>query len=567
MDLVTKNLLESFRKEQSFSDGISQPDLFEYFANFCVTANEYEEEFEIENISVAGGNDLQLDGVVILVNGVLINSKEEIDELAKMNKYVEAEFIFIQAKSGSEFKGSEISDMFFGIKELLSSNPSMPRNELLSEKESYIKYIYTKSDLFKHGNPKIKVYYVTTGKWTDEEKLVSRIKTEVDDLEDLAIFDVVLFKPIDARGLQGLFSKAKNNLSKTFVFSNRITLPQIDLIRESYLGYVSATEYISLISDENGNLIRTLFTENVRDFQGDNPVNTEIDTTLKTEGKEAFVVLNNGVTIVSEDLKLTGDKFTLTGYQIVNGCQTSHVLFNNKDILNETVQIPLKLIVAPDNSIKNRVTKATNRQTPVKIEELSALTDFQKHLEEFYMAVDEKHKLFYERRSQQFRSDVGIEKIRIVNVSSQIRSFAAMFLKRAHQSSRYYGTLIKDVGSRVFVEGHPPIAYYLSSYTLFRVEWFMRRNQIDNKYRAFKYHLLDLIRMQILGTTLFDMKSNKFEKSCERLNRIVWDDDECLLAIQNSIVLLDSVLNGDLSRDNAKDSNISDKALKILNGN
>lgn len=564
MDLITQNLLMSFKKEQSFNDDIDIPVLFEHFANFCVAATEYDEEFDIESISVAGGNDLQLDGVIIMVNNVMVNSTEEIDELAKLNRYIEAEFIFVQAKSGSEFKGLEISDMFYGIRDLFSPEPTMPRNELLKEKEACIRYIYTKSELFKHGNPNIKIYYVTTGKWTDEEKLVARIKAGKETLDDLSIFNEVIFVPIDARRLQQLYSKAKNNLSKTFIFSNRVTLPQIDRIRESYLGYVPATEYIQLISDDNGNLIRTLFTENVRDFQGDNPVNNEIDATLKTEDKEAFVVFNNGVTIVAEDLKITGDKFTLTGYQVVNGCQTSHVLYNNKDCLDESVQIPLKLIVAPENTIKNKVTKATNRQTPVKIEELAALTDFQKQLEEYYLAVSDKHRLYYERRSQQFRSDSGIEKIRIVSVSSQIRSFAATFLKRAHQSSRYYGTLLKEVGSRVFVEGHPPIAYYVASYTLFRIEWFMRRNQVDNIYRPFKYHLMGIIRMQILGIDPPNMGSNKFVRSCEKLRDILWDDDECLTAIHNACSLLSEILEDDLSRDKAKDSTIYDKAVEIL---
>lgn len=454
--------------------------------------------------------------------------------------------------------------MFFGIKELFSQDPTMPRNESLQEKEEQIRHIYTKSELFKYGNPKIKIYYVTTGKWTDDNKLKARIQTEKDKIDDLAIFSSVEFFPIDARKLQLLYNKAKNNLTKTFTFSNRVTLPQIDSIREAYLGYVSALEYINLISDENGNLIRTLFTDNVRDYQGDNPVNIEIDSTLKSEGRKAFIVLNNGVTIVSEELQLTGDRFTLTGYQIVNGCQTSHVLFNNKDNLDESVQIPVKLIVAPDNSIKNLVTKATNRQTQVKIEELSALTDFQKHLEEFYNAITDKHRLYYERRSQQFRSDVGIEKIRIVNVSSQIRSFASMFLRRAHQASRYYGTLLKDIGSRVFVEGHPPIAYYVSSYTLFRIEWFIRRNQIDNKFRPFKYHLLGIIRMQILGTSLPDMGSNKFVKSCERLKTILWDDGECLITIRNACSLLENIIEGNFDRDKAKDSTINDKVFEFL---
>ena len=87
------------------------------------------------------------------------------------------------------------------------------------------------------------------------------------------------------------------------------------------------------------------------------------------------MLLNNGVTIVADSISKTGDIFTLEDYQIANGCQTSHVLFNNTAYLTSAIQIPVKLIVSQNSDVKNRIIKATNRQTPVKTEELTALTD------------------------------------------------------------------------------------------------------------------------------------------------------------------------------------------------
>jgi hypothetical protein len=110
---------------------------------------------------------------------------------------------------------------------------------------------------------------------------------------------------------------------------------------------------------------------------------------LSYSDKEAFVLLNNGVTVVADDLSVTGDNFTLTGFQIVNGCQTSHVLFNNRSNIPDDIHIPIKLIVSPEDILKNQIIKATNRQTVVKLEELSALTDFQKSLEQYYDAIQE----------------------------------------------------------------------------------------------------------------------------------------------------------------------------------
>jgi hypothetical protein len=119
MDMVTRNLLESFGREQGFLYDIDQSVLFEHFANYCVTSNVYVDEFDVEDIRVAGGNDLQLDGVVIIVNGVIVNSTIEVDDLANTNKHLDAELIFIQAKRGEHFEGAEISNMFYGVRELL----------------------------------------------------------------------------------------------------------------------------------------------------------------------------------------------------------------------------------------------------------------------------------------------------------------------------------------------------------------------------------------------------------------------------------------------------------------
>lgn len=569
MDLVTQNLVNSFKKKQDFSDEIDNSILFEHFVNYCIVSKEYADEFEVEDISVSGGNDLQLDGIAVIVNGLLVNTIDEIDDLASTNKYIDSEFVFIQAKSGKNFDGAEISNMFYGIRELFSQSPALPRNDLLSQKEKVLRHIYTKSSIFRRGNPQLKIYYVTTGKWQDDDKLKVRIENEISTLEELNIFRTLPeFKPVDAKKLQQFFGQAQNTLSKTITFSKRVTLPPMNGVKESYLGYLPVSVYLSLITDESNNLLRGLFYDNVRDFQGGNPVNQEIEQSLKSQDKETFVLLNNGVTIVADDLSVTGDSFNLTGFQIVNGCQTSHVLFNNRSDITENIYIPIKLIVSPEDILKNQITKATNRQTVVKLEELSALTDFQKTLEQYYNAIQEEYRLYYERRSQQYGSFLNTEdspeKIQIVTVSTQIRAFASMFLDRSHQASRYYGTLLKDVENRIFVNGHFPIAYYISAYALFRIESLLRKRQLDSKYRAFKYHLLGILRMQIAGTSIPSMTSNLFEKYCEKLRGELWDESKLVSIINQACQVLDNVLAGNYDRDKAKDSTIQGQAKVII---
>lgn len=556
MDLVTQSLMSSFKSEESLPADIDDSVLFEHFVNFCAVSNEYGEEFDIDDIHTGGGDDLGIDGLAITVNGNLAFDIDEVNDLASANKYLEVEFIFCQAKSGGSFSGSEISNFFFGVKDLFAIKPTLPRNSKIAEKEALIKEIYKKSQLFKRGNPLVRMYYATTGKWQGDNKLISRIDNERESLMELNIFKETEFTPVDARLLQSLYTRAKNRLSKSVEFTNKVTLPTLPGIRESYLGYLPADQYLKLITDDSGNIVRGLFYDNVRDFQGDNPVNHEIDETLKSSAQQLFVLMNNGVTIVADSISKTGDIFNIEDYQIVNGCQTSHVLFNNLSNLKSPVHIPVKLIVSQDSEVKNKIIKATNRQTPVKTEELTALTDFQKALEDYYAAVTGECKLFYERRSQQYRSMSGIEKIRIVSISNQIRSFASMFLGLPHQASRYYGTLLKSIESKIFVPGHPPVAYYASALALYRLESLVRKKSIDSKYRPFKYHILPIARIKIAGSEIPSMSSNKFEKYCETIISVLKDEKKCLASFTKVVAVLDSVLGGSYERDKAKDASL-----------
>lgn len=556
MDLVTKNLVSSFKNEESLPDDTDNATLFEHFANFCIVSKEYGEEFDVDDVHTGGGDDLGIDGLAIIVNGAMVSDTTEVDDLATANKYLEAEFIFCQAKSGGNFAGSEISNYFFGVKDLFSETPALPRNDTIAEKLTVIKAIYERSALFKRGNPFVRMYYVTTGKWQDDAKLTARIENEKDGLLELNIFRQVEFTPVDARLLQRLYNNAKNRLSKSITFSKKVTLPSLPDVQESYLGYLPADEYLKLITDDSGSIVRGLFYDNVRDFQGENPVNQEIDETLKSSAQQLFVLLNNGITIVADSISKTGDTFTIEDYQIVNGCQTSHVLFNNAAVLTDAVQIPVKLIVSQDSAVKNRIIKATNRQTPVKTEELTALTDYQKALEDFYNAMTGEYQLYYERRSQQYRAATGIEKIRIVNISNQIRSFASMFLNLPHQASRYYGTLLRSIETKIFLPEHPPIAYYASALALYRLESLLRKKAVDAKYRPFKYHVLAILRMRLGGISMPVMSSNKFEKYCAELVTILQDEKKYAALFQDAVHILDSALKGEYARDKAKDVSV-----------
>ena len=126
------------------------------------------------------------------------------------------------------------------------------------------------------------------------------------------------------------------------------------------MGFIPASEYLKLITDEHGNIRKTVFYDNVRDFQGENKVNGKIAATLQSNAKAEFVIRNNGVTVVAKSLTRTGNRFALTDYQVVNGCQTSHVLFANGDLIDSSVAVPIKIIATISEEATKGIFESTN---------------------------------------------------------------------------------------------------------------------------------------------------------------------------------------------------------------
>lgn len=142
------------------------------------------------------------------------------------------------------------------------------------------------------------------------------------------------------------------------------------------------------------------------------------------------------------------------------------------------------MIATEDEDIINAVITATNRQTQVTTEDLYALGAFQKKVEAFLAAYPDKKQLYYERRSKQYNSMLGIEKVRIITKPQQIRAFAAMFLDFAHRASRYYADLRAQVGDRIFNEHHKLEPYYVSAYAYYKLEFLFRNGALPVYYKA-----------------------------------------------------------------------------------
>ena len=556
MDRIIQSYMDSFIKSQEILEK-DESKQFEMFSAYSVVEQWYTETYNLSDIIIGEGGDCGIDSIAIIVNGNMVTSKEEIDDIIEVNKSLsDIKFIFLQAKTSAAFDYGEMGTFGTGVKDFFSEDPQMVRNESIIEKSEIIEYIFSKATMIKK-KPSCYLYYVTTGKWVDDQNCIGRINIATSDLNALNIFSEIKYIPIDGNKLQKLYRKTIDVVETEISFDNHIFLPDIPKVRQSFLGYLDFSEFLKLIVDENGEIRRSVFYDKVRDFQGDNAVNHEMSDTIATSS-DRFILYNNGVTIICKKLSNIRNKYTLTDYQIVNGCQTSHVLFNNKKVINGNLQIPIKLIETEDDETVNKIIKATNRQTEVTDAQLIALNEFHRKLEAFYNTFSGGQRLFYERRSKQYSYVNGIEKTRIVSISMQIKAMASMFFDKPHLASRFFGKLMSSVEG-IFNDQHKLLPYYTSAYTLYKIDYLFRNKLIDIRYRKFKYFILMLIKYDLVEEKIPELNANKMDKLCERILKVVNDNDKLITEVCKLLPLFDKYVEDITSTESTKSATLVEK--------
>jgi len=537
MDIITKYLLDDFlQKNEIETKGESED--FEKFCNYSIISKEYNEDFTLEDVST--NKNQGVDAIAILVNGQLVSSVEEIQDLMEMNKYLDVIYVFIQSKTSSKFEGTEIGNFIFTVKDFFKISPELPMNDSVKKYAALKEFLYHNFAKMTKGNPTCKLYYVTTGKWVGDKSLQAVIDGNIKELEETQLFDKVIFEPCDASLIQKYYRKTSEKVSAEFNFDKFVTLPKIEGVQESYFGIISFKEFRSIMIDENDK-IKNVFYDNVRDYLGENEVNSKINDTLLNKKFDLFTALNNGITIVADEKSNKGNDFFISNYQIVNGCQTSHVLYKNKDLDGvDSINIPLRLIITSDENIKIQVTLATNRQTSITEEQLAAFSEFQKNLEQYYYASKDNAKLYYERRTGQFNTDTKVVKTRIVTIKNQIKVFASMFLDKPHLVSGYYGKVYKSVEENIFINDHKYSPYYTSGLAAYMLEYCFRTKLLEPKYKKARYHILMLFRMITNSNPLPKFYSSDMDKYCSRIINTLLDNDSLLNSFSKVTSIIDA---------------------------
>lgn len=554
MDIITKSHFDEFKKNYGYTSS-NDSEVFELFAIYCITSKYVKSETisksVLEEIKIGNGGDWGIDGFLIIVNGKIVTTEEIIKDLLDANGSISVQIVLIQAKISERFDSSELGVALDGIeyimKDILQQKKLPCSNKDLTKYRNLVKFIYSHSSDFTDGkNPIVHGYYVCCGNYNNHADFESKRHKTIDFVKSTDLADEFDYFIIDRKDITKAYKDTKVKAEVTINIEQKITLPKVNNISDAYLCILPFVELKKLfISDDK--IIQDVFNDNVRAFQGLNLVNKDITESLKAGNIDLFTAMNNGITVIAKRLHPTGHDIRLQDYQIVNGCQTCNVLYLNRNLLGiDNLKVVVKLIASEDKSIRDKIIVGNNSQTEVKREQLVSLLECQKQIEDYYNAQNKYERLYYERRSKQYRSsDSKVPVYKVITIPNQILSFVSMILGEPDKVSRYYGSIVEEFdknGKKVFSPKNNPALYYTCALASFKMTELFSNGYLDKKYKKVKFHVLLAFRLMCEEFALPPLNSNKTQDYCDALCERLSDTKKCEQGFGLAKALVDMAL-------------------------
>jgi hypothetical protein len=564
MNKIAATLLKDFVRDQKLEDDLEEAVYFEHFAAYLTVGSFLESTLDTSVCVVGEDSQPAIDVLGTVVNGALVTDIEDVEQYSEVNGYLDIDFIFVQAKTSSSFDVSALADLGDFAERIFTDGASSVDNEKISDFADLKDNIYSKAKFFKKRNPNLHLYYVTTGQSPSGDKhFIQKEALIIKRLQKLGLFKEIKIHLIGVSELQKLALQMSNSLIREINFPRKIALPDIPGVTQAFVGVLPAKEFLSLIEGENKNILSSIFYDNVRDWQGFNDVNIGMQQTLmERASRSKFVLMNNGVTIIAKKIQPTGEKIVLEDYQVVNGCQTSNILWQCQSSLDDSVMVPLRVVATDDEAVIQGIIRATNSQTEVSTYQLLAVTDFQKQLELFFGAHG-VNSLFYERRSRQF-TNRAVEKSRVITPVALVKSFSSMFLEEPHKTTRDFGSVLKKVGVEIFNASHKHEPYFFAALTSFWMDQLLKKGKIDKSVRIARYQVLLALRLIHEPEDMPALNSNKMVRYVNKMLPLFKDAQTAEQSLKKAVDIVSRLMKGK-DRDEVRTSGFTQKVHTAAN--
>jgi hypothetical protein len=548
LDPIIDSRMNKFKAKMELDDA---PDgvIFEKFVNYSILNGHQPGAFNGDNelfdkINIGGYEDMGIDGIAIKINGILIRSLEETRSLVEKLPRLEIEFIFIQSKYKEDFTKLEFISFTSGVRDFLALNQRMPHSAEIQELIDIKDYLISEDAICKWGDsPLVRLYYVTMAKQHNSATQAALAEQFKEDIIGLNTYNEPVIHFVNRSDLKSIIDSSESKFEQTINFIYSMPLTKVEDVNDSCILLAYATELKKILRAPDGLIRKSLFDDNVRDFQGNNMINSAMNNTINKEPQK-FVLLNNGITIVCEKFSQSNMQISIRNPQIVNGCQTSHVLYNNHDDALGKTPIIIKLISTENGEIINQIVKGTNSQNIVYSEAFETIKPFHKDLEDFIDALSpEYERFYYERRSKQYDHNPSINYFQKINFRIIIQSFVGMFLNCPHLSHKHESKLLEMYSDKIFLEHQSKYPYFVAALSYYKLEAMFRRKEIDNKLYAFKMHILMIFREIVSGPVPDINDEVPTENVCRKLLFVLKDNNKSAENFQRAVKVFDDARN------------------------
>ena len=437
--ILLENLIEQeFRNNDNYSN-ISE--YFEFFSASQILKNQGLSDDEVDNGIVGKGLDGGCDSIYLFLNNLLITP--DVVEHISATKDSILEMIIIQSKKTTSFgedavmKWKTISGNLLDLSKTTTDFTARYNADILEAfttfRDTYTRLITSRVKL------KFRFYYATLASELHPNVIqqAEELKDTIKGLFPNAVVEVTF---VDSDTLFEMYNA---------VIENRVNLKFADIPispnQKNYVALVDLKSYFNFIVNDEGDVRKSFFDSNVRDYQGKNNVNSSISETLHRADDNDFWWLNNGVTVLASEATLVNNReLQIVNPEIVNGLQTSMEIYNyfseNREALESEKRSILLRIIVPDNEeSRDQIIFATNNQTNIPKATLRVTDPIHLQIEMYFKSRG----LFYDRRKNYYKNQ-GHKPAEIVGVSFLAQCLITIFLKKPDYARARPSTLLND---------------------------------------------------------------------------------------------------------------------------
>lgn len=437
--ILLESLIEQeFQNNDNYS---SISDYFEFFSASQILKNQGLSDDEVDNGIVGKGLDGGCDSIYLFLNNLLITP--DVVEHISAPKDSILEMIIIQSKKTTSFgedavmKWKTISGNLLDLSKTTTDFMTRYNSDVLEAftmfRDTYTRLITSRVKL------KFRFYYATLASELHPNVIqqAEELKDNIRGLFPNAVVDVTF---VDSDTLFDMYNA---------VIENRVNLRFADIPispnQKNYIALVDLKSYFNFIVNDEGDVKKSFFDSNVRDYQGKNNVNSSISETLHRADDNDFWWLNNGVTLLASEATLVNNReLQIVNPEIVNGLQTSMEIYNyfseNREALESEKRSILLRIIVPDNEeSRDQIIFATNNQTNIPKATLRVTDPIHLQIEMYF----KNRGLFYDRRKNYYKNQ-GRKPAEIVGVSFLAQCLITIFLKKPDYARARPSTLLND---------------------------------------------------------------------------------------------------------------------------